>query len=118
MRPSLRLLLLLILSIALRGFSGMAFAVPQMPHAAPGAAAMTMSMADCPEHQSAPATPLAAHHQPGDKACQISCDLAAAPALLSSLSVPAGPLPATLHPTRPILTVSEAAPPDHPPPIC
>lgn len=116
MRPSLRLLLLLILSIALRGFSGMALAQPQTLHAVFAEAAT--SMADCPEHQDATATPLATHHQPGDKACQISCDLAAAPALLSSLSVPAGPLPATLHPTRPILTVSEAPPPDHPPPIC
>lgn len=115
MRPPLRFILLLILSIALRGFSGVAFAQPEPANLAATIAAATL--ADCPEHQQT--TPLAApaHHQPGDKSCQISCDLAAAPALITSQGIPLGPLPDTLRPTLPLLAFGEAPPPDHPPPI-
>lgn len=116
MRPSLRLILLLILSIALRGFSGMAFAQPEPGQATTSFAAT--SMADCPEHQRAEEAYAApAHHHPGDTSCQISCDLAAAPALIASLNIPLAPLPATLRPTLPLLAFGEAPPPDHPPPI-
>ncbi len=115
MHPSLRFILLLILSIALRGFSGMAFAQPEPAN--PAATMAAASVADCPEHQQAAPLAVPAHHQPGDKSCQISCDLAAAPALITKLGIPLGQRPATLRPTLPLMAFGETPPPDHPPPI-
>ncbi len=103
MHSRLRLVLLLIIVIALRGFAGTAYALPA---AAP-------AMADCHPATGAP------HDQHGGdaKACQISCDLAAAPALPVSVA-PRGGLPASpLTPTLAVLSLNDLPPPDHPPPI-
>lgn len=110
MRCSLRLVLLLILSIALRGFVGGAFAMP----------AMTVDpvlMADCAEHAKPDMAPVQGHHLPGDKACQISCDLGASPALPAGIVLSDSSAPSVLTPTQVSLSISDAPPPDHPPPI-
>ena len=118
MRPTLRLVLLLILAIALRGFSVSAYA-HTMPagHADAAPATNSIAMADCPEHAAEDNSPPPAHHTPDDKACQISCDLAAASALTVSLELPAAAVRPVFTATRRILALSAAPPPDHPPPI-
>ena len=116
MRPALRLILLLIFAIALRGFSASAYAHATPAHA-DAAAVMAAAMADCPEHAMEDQLPPATHHTPDDKACQISCDLAAAPGLPASLELPAAAVRPVFTATRRILALSAAPPPDHPPPI-
>lgn len=116
MRPALRLILLLIFAIALRGFSASADA-----HATPthtdAAAVMASAMADCPDHALEDNSPPPAHHAVDDKACQISCDLAAAPGLPASIELPTATVRPVFTATRRILALSAAPPPDHPPPI-
>ena len=117
MRPALRLILLLIFAIALRGFSLSAYA-----HTAPlghsdSTPAAAATMADCPDHTADAPLPPAAHHEPGDKACQISCDLAAASGLTASAELPAAAPAPVFNATWRILALSAAPPPDHPPPI-
>ncbi|MGB9493202.1 MAG: hypothetical protein WCA83_00185 [Azonexus sp.] len=58
------------------------------------------------------------HHQPGDKACQISCDLAVSPALPASIGLATITTPDGVTPTRSTLALGPTSPPDHPPPIC
>ena len=108
MRSGIRLILLLILAIALRGFAGPAFAVPATVPEQPAA---------CHEagDHSAPITH--AYHEADEQACAIACDLAAAPALAGPLQLPAGDAPAALNATRPVLALSAPPPPDDPPPI-
>ena len=110
MRPGLRLILLLILAIALRGFAGSALAMPLMQPLT----AISLECADHAEQQMAATT---AHHAGDSKACQISCDQAAAPALPVFLPLAASVLPAVLTPTLPALTIGPSTAPDHPPPI-
>ena len=117
MRPALRLILLLIFAIALRGFSPSAYA-----HTAPladsgKAPVVAAAMAGCAEHAADEQLPPAAHHEPGDKACQISCDLAAASGLTASAELPAATPAPVFNATWRILALSAAPPPDHPPPI-
>lgn len=108
MRVSLRFILLLVLSIALRGFAAPSYALPSTP-AAP------VEMSDCYEHGDHQA--LHAHHQADDKACQISCDLTVSPALPVSFVKRSQAAPPVLAATLPVLILREAMPPDHPPPI-
>ena len=108
MRSSVRLILLLVLAIALRGFAGLAFAQP---------AQATEQLAACHEAGDHSAPVAHAHHETDDKACAIACDLAAAPALAGPLQLPAGEAPAALNATRPVLALSAPPPPDNPPPI-
>ena len=110
MRPGLRLILLLILAIALRGFAGSALAMPLVQPVTP----ISLECADHAEQQMAVAT---AHHAGDSKACQISCDQAAAPALPVTLHLAASALPAVLTPTLPALAIGPSPAPDHPPPI-
>jgi len=110
MRPPLQLLLLLIVSLALRGFA----ALPMPQHQAPMPVAhMAMSAHDghCPEETAA--APANEHA----KACQINCDLVAAAALPTVLKMAAATPPAVHVPTHPRLAIGETPPPDHPPPI-
>jgi hypothetical protein len=109
MRPGFRLLLLLIVSLLLRGFAGDAFAL-HLPSVA--AAPMATS-----EHQHCPETPTPAKTTEHGKSCQINCDLAAAATLPVFLISAASPLPAVRIPTRPILAIGDLPAPDHPPPI-
>lgn len=109
MRVSLRFILLLVLSIALRGFAGMAHALPSMP-------LEPVQVTDCAEHESIPA-PAHAGHQMADKACQISCDLSVSPVLPVAFAVGPHPVPAVLSGKLHILILRDALPPDHPPPI-
>jgi hypothetical protein len=108
MRCCFRLVLLLILSIALRGFAGSAFAMPLM-------AIDPVQMTDCAEHAGHDTPPMQSHHLPGDKACQISCDLGASPALPAGIVVTGTSAPSVLTPTHVSLAISDAPPPDHPP---
>ena len=117
MRPGVRLVLLLILSIALRGLSGAAYALPVPAIQADFAVAQAFAMADCPDHAANDATLAHAHHQLGDKACQISCDLAVSPALPAKPVLLADPTPGGVIPTRCTLALGPALPPDNPPPI-
>jgi hypothetical protein len=110
MRPGIRLLLLLVLAIALRGFAGPAFAVPAAVPELPAAAA-------CHEAGDHPAPATHAHHDADDRACAIACDLAAAPALAGLLRLPAGDAPTAFNATQPVLALAAAPPPDDPPPI-
>ena len=106
MRPSLRLLILLIVTLVLRGAGGMAFAMPmsatddchqRMAHHA--------ETADCDCHDDHGAT------------CRIQCDHAASPALAPVVIGGSLPAPAVLIPISPRLHWGEAGPPEHPPPI-
>ena len=108
MRPAIRLLMLLVVSLALSGFAGDAFALHQ-----PAAMLMTMSehQQHCPE-ETAPAQ--TTEH---GKACQINCDLAAAAALPVFLKAAASPPPAVRIPTLTTLAIGDLPAPDHPPPI-
>lgn len=117
MRPALRLAFLLIFAIALRGFSTSAYAHATSAGHTSQAPAMASALADCPDHAMEDQLPQAAHHTPDDKACQISCDLAAAPGLPASIELPTATMPPVLSATRRILALSAAPPPDHPPPI-
>ena len=103
MRPGFLLLLLLVLSLALRGFANDL----HLPAKASAPVAHTES---CHETQA----PQAAKH---DRACQINCDLTAAAALPAATMARASALPDQLTPTRPILGMGDPLPPDHPPPI-
>lgn len=108
MRSSFRLILLLVLAIALRGFAGPAIALPATAPEQPAA---------CHEAGDHSAPVAHAHHEADDKACMIACDLAAAPALAGPLQLRAGDAPAALNATRPVLALSAPPPPDDPPPI-
>lgn len=114
MRPNLRVLMVLIVAIVLRGLSGSAYA---MPVVAEPVTTGHYALADCPDHagHDTPTAPM--HHQPDDKVCQIACDLAVSPGLPATPLVARSPSPAGLNPTRNILAVGETPPPDHPPPI-
>lgn len=114
MYPPLRLLVFLIVAIALRGFAGVAHSMP-MP-LEPSAAAQAVS-AECPDHPGHSGLSDQGSQLPGDKNCQISCDLAGSPGLSASLQ-PIAPLaPSVLNPTRIVLALNQTLPPDHPPPI-
>ena len=118
MRPGLRLVLLLILSIALRGLSGAAYALPAPAIQADFATAQSSAMADCSDHAAKDPALAHAHHQTGDnKACQISCDLAASLALPASPALLADRTPDGVIPTCSTLALDPALPPDNPPPI-
>lgn len=110
MRPRFRLLLLLVIALALRGFAGDTFAL-HLPAAAPAPMAMGEHPPHCPEN-AAPA-PSTEH----GKSCQINCDLAAAAALPVFLKLATAPPPAVRIPTRPTLAIGDLPAPDHPPPI-
>jgi hypothetical protein len=109
MRVSLRFILLLVLSIALRGFAGPVHALPVTPHE-------PVQLSDCAEHESVPS---AAHasHQSTDKACQISCDLSVSPVLPVVIASGVHAAPAVLSASLLVLILRDAMPPDHPPPI-
>jgi hypothetical protein len=110
MRAGFRFLLLLIVSLALRGFAGNAHAFSPLPVNLP-----EQQVASCPEHaahEQAPAT-----HTDHDKSCQINCDLAGAAALPVSVGPGVMPAPDILTPTQPTLAVGDPLAPDHPPPI-
>ena len=118
MHPGMRLVLLLILSIALRGLSGAAYAMPVPAIQANFATTQSSTRADCPDHAAKDVALAHAHHQTGDnKACQISCDLAASPALPASPALLADRTPDGVIPTRSTLALGPALPPDDPPPI-
>jgi hypothetical protein len=117
MRPGLRFILLLILSIALRGLSGVAYALP-VPATQENLASVQLSaIADCPDHAANGAALAHTHHQPGDKACQISCDLAVSPALPASSTLATESAPDGVTSTLSTLSLGSTLPPDHPPPI-
>ena len=104
---SARLLLLLAAVILLRGL-----AIPT--HAQP----MTGQQVQAEEPRShAGHAGAHGHAQTGKQVCQISCDLALAPAL--PLALPALPhaAPAILHAILYSLPLGEARPPEQPPPI-
>lgn len=110
MHRGIRFTLLLILAIALRGFAAPALAVPAAAQEPAGVVA-------CHGEDQGGAGVMQAHHDAGDKACEISCDLAAAPALAAGLPPLLDDAPAALIPTRPVLALASSPPPDHPPPI-
>ncbi|MBS1145326.1 MAG: hypothetical protein H6R14_2732 [Proteobacteria bacterium] len=110
MRCSIRLVLLLIFAIVLRGLAGTAFAMPAMN-------VDPIQMSGCAEHANQAMPTLQPHHQPDDKACQIACDLGTSPALTSAISLADTSRFPVLAPTLLSLAISGAAPPDHPPPI-
>jgi hypothetical protein len=114
MRARLRLVILLILAIALRGMSVTAFA---MPAAAAMVPASQTEIAGCHEDGTVAAPVGIAAHEGHDKSCQISCDLGVAPALTTVGATAAVRLPAVFTPARPALSLLDAPPPDHPPPI-
>ena len=119
-RPSLRFLLLLVLALVLRGLP-VVHAMPVATAAMGTDCAVSETSQHCPDHGDC--------HDHGDKAdhaishhgttgtCQIACDLGAAPALgtYAGLAVAAQPSVRVAH--RPVLALSDAPPPDHPPPI-
>ena len=106
MHFKLRLVLLLVLAITLRGFAGAAYALPSIPVDFP-------VMADCHE----PVAPTHVHHAGDEKACQIACDLAVSPALPVDVSSFGGVQPSVLTPTLTVLAINDPPAPDHPPPI-
>ena len=113
MRPSLRLILLLVFTLLLRGLAVDAYAMP-LP-----LAAATASHEAC-EEPGAHAQLSASDHEgtaSHDSACRISCDHATASALPAQLALACHALPGVMTPTLPALACGEAQPPDHPPPI-
>lgn len=117
MRPGLRLVLLLILSIALRGLSGAAYALPVPANHADHAAVHLSAVADCPDHAATGTALAGVHSDVSDKACQISCDLAASPALPATPALIADPVPGGVSATARVLALGPTPPPDRPPPI-
>ena len=109
MRCSVRFIFLLILSIALRAFSGAAYALPSSPD-------VPMQMAECAESGQHEMPAVHSPHHSNDKACQISCDLAVSPALPVDLAVLGETTQAVLSATFPILAMIDAVPPDIQPP--
>jgi hypothetical protein len=113
MRPSTRIVLLLIAAVLLRGLpSAYAFAGAQ-GHISEVPVAMTGE--DCEDH-TLPAKP-SSDGRHGDASCQIACDLSVAPALsppaVCENRSPSVASKAMLHPLR----LTDASPPDLPPPI-
>ncbi|WP_412478757.1 hypothetical protein [Azonexus sp. IMCC34839] len=115
MRAGFRLILLLIVSLALRGFGGNVYAMPHAMEAPP-------AVAECGEHSGhdmmAPTLVQLDQDDPQhDKSCRISCDQVAAAALPVLAPFGTQATPTVLTPTLPALAVGDLPPPDHPPPI-
>ena len=113
MRPSTRIVFLLIAAVLLRGLpSAYAFA------AEPGhmtAAPVFATCDDCPDHTQPAQSPADNGH--GDASCQIACDLSLAPALSPQAAcVQRSPSMASTAVLLPLRLI-DAPPPDHPPPI-
>jgi hypothetical protein len=113
MRPSTRIVLLLIAAVLLRGMpSAYAFAAG---HGHMTEAPVATAGDDCPDH--APQAQSAPDSRHGGASCQIACDLGVAPALSPLAACDSAPpsvaSAAVLHPLR----LTDAPPPDHPPPI-
>ena len=105
-RPAfLRLLLLLAATLVLRGLGVPAQAQPMAGQ--PGQALLSHA-----GHAIAHG-----HAETRQQVCQISCDLALAPALPVALPALPYAAPAILHPTLARLPLGEARPPEQPPPI-